>query len=149
MSDSKKINPDEYAFATRAVRAGQARTQEGENSEPIFQTSSYVFASAAEAAARFSGEQPGNIYSRFTNPTVRVFEERLAALAARNEMRGGVLFKIHNDPRITRVGRLIRRLSIDERADAGIGDGLIRVAVGLEAFADIRDDLARGLMGCT
>ena len=80
MRDSKKINPDEYAFATRAVRAGQERTQEGENSEPIFQTSSYVFASAAEAAARFSGEQPGNIYSRFTNPTVRVFEERLAAM---------------------------------------------------------------------
>jgi O-succinylhomoserine sulfhydrylase len=71
---------DEYGFATRAVRAGQVRTPEGENSEPIFPTSSYVFASAAEAAARFSGEQPGNIYSRFTNPTVRTFEERLASL---------------------------------------------------------------------
>ena len=80
MSDSKKIKPDEYGFATRAVRAGQERTAEGENSEPIFPTSSYVFASAAEAAARFSGEQPGNIYSRFTNPTVRTFEERLAAM---------------------------------------------------------------------
>ena len=80
MSDSKKINPQDYGFATRAVRAGQERTSEGENSEPIFPTSSYVFASAAEAAARFSGEQPGNIYSRFTNPTVRTFEERLAAM---------------------------------------------------------------------
>ncbi len=80
MSDSKKINPQDYAIETRAVRAGQERTQEGENSEPIFPTSSYVFASAAEAAARFSGEQPGNIYSRFTNPTVRTFEERLAAM---------------------------------------------------------------------
>ena len=80
MSDSKKIKPDEYGFATRAVRAGQERTAEGENSEPIFPTSSYVFASAAEAAARFSGEQPGNIYARFTNPTVRTFEERLAAM---------------------------------------------------------------------
>ncbi|MBT8129552.1 MAG: O-succinylhomoserine sulfhydrylase [Gammaproteobacteria bacterium] len=80
MTDSKKINPDEYGFATRSVRAGQDRTNEGENSEPIFPTSSYVFASAAEAAARFSGEQPGNIYSRFTNPTVRTFEERLAAM---------------------------------------------------------------------
>lgn len=80
MTDSKKINPQEYGFATRAVRAGQERTIEGENSEPIFPTSSYVFASAAEAAARFSGEQPGNIYSRFTNPTVRTFEERLAAM---------------------------------------------------------------------
>ena len=66
--------------ATRAVRAGQQRTNEGEHSEPIFTTSSYVFASAADAAARFSGDQPGNIYSRFTNPTVRTFEQRLAAL---------------------------------------------------------------------
>jgi O-succinylhomoserine sulfhydrylase len=80
MADSKKINPEKYGFATRAVRAGQDRTSEGENSEPIFPTSSFVFASAAEAAARFSGEQPGNIYSRFTNPTVRTFEERLAAM---------------------------------------------------------------------
>jgi len=80
MADSKKINPQDYKFATRAVRAGQQRTSEGENSEPIFPTSSYVFASAAQAAARFSGEQPGNIYSRFTNPTVRTFEERLAAM---------------------------------------------------------------------
>jgi O-succinylhomoserine sulfhydrylase len=80
MADSKKIKPEDYGFATRAVRAGQERTQEGENSEPIFPTSSFVFASAAEAAARFSGEQPGNVYSRFTNPTVRTFEERLAAM---------------------------------------------------------------------
>lgn len=71
---------DDWGFDTRAVRAGQHRTNEGENSEPIFLTSSYVFASAAEAAARFSGAKPGNIYSRFTNPTVRAFEERLAAL---------------------------------------------------------------------
>jgi O-succinylhomoserine sulfhydrylase len=71
---------NEWGFDTRAVRAGQHRTGEGENSEPIFATSSYVFNSAAEAAARFSGEKPGNIYSRFTNPTVRTFEERLAAL---------------------------------------------------------------------
>lgn len=70
----------EYQFATRAVRGGQVRTHEGEHSEPIFPTSSYVFASAAEAAARFSGEIPGNIYSRFTNPTVRTFEQRLASL---------------------------------------------------------------------
>ena len=75
MSDS-----DEFGFDTLAVRAGQQRTGEGEQSEPIFPTSSYVFASAAEAAARFAGEQPGNIYSRFTNPTVRTFEQRLAAL---------------------------------------------------------------------
>jgi O-succinylhomoserine sulfhydrylase len=71
---------DEYSFDTLAVRAGQQRTGEGEHAEAIFPTSSYVFSSAAEAAARFSGEQPGNIYSRFTNPTVRTFEQRLAAL---------------------------------------------------------------------
>lgn len=71
---------DDFDFETRAVRAGQQRTAEGEHSEAIFPTSSYVFASAAEAAARFSGDQPGNIYSRFTNPTVRTFEQRLASL---------------------------------------------------------------------
>jgi O-succinylhomoserine sulfhydrylase len=70
----------EWGLATRAVREGQVRTPEGEQSEPIFVTSSFVFGSAAEAAARFSGEQPGNIYGRFTNPTVRTFEQRLAAL---------------------------------------------------------------------
>ncbi|MBD2859058.1 O-succinylhomoserine sulfhydrylase [Spongiibacter sp. KMU-158] len=70
----------EAELDTRAVRAGQTRTAEGEHSEPIFTTSSYVFASAEEAAARFSGEQPGNVYSRYTNPTVRTFEERIAAL---------------------------------------------------------------------
>ncbi|HRX72136.1 MAG: O-succinylhomoserine sulfhydrylase [Candidatus Competibacteraceae bacterium] len=67
-------------FASLAVRAGQVRTAEGEHAEPIFATSSFVFANAAEAAARFSGALPGNIYSRFTNPTVRIFQERLAAL---------------------------------------------------------------------
>ncbi len=71
---------DEFNFDTLAVRGGQLRTGESEQSEPIFPTSSYVFGSAAEAAARFSGEEPGNIYSRFTNPTVRTFEQRLAAL---------------------------------------------------------------------
>ncbi len=71
---------DEFEIATRAVRAGQQRTAEGEHSEAIFPTSSYVFASAAQAAARFSGDQAGNIYSRFTNPTVRTFEERLASM---------------------------------------------------------------------
>ena len=65
---------------TLAIRGGINRTAEGEHSEPIFATSSYVFDSAADAAARFSGESPGNVYSRYTNPTVRTFEQRLAAL---------------------------------------------------------------------
>lgn len=72
--------PLDFGFDSLAVRAGHVRTAEGEHSEPMFLTSSFVFKSAAEAAARFGGSTPGNIYSRFTNPTVRVFEERLAAL---------------------------------------------------------------------
>ncbi len=81
MTDKEiKTDASDLGFATNAVRGGQVRTNENEHSEPIFTTSSFVFSSAAEAAARFSGEEPGNIYSRFTNPTVRVFEQRLASL---------------------------------------------------------------------
>ncbi|HET7831455.1 MAG TPA: O-succinylhomoserine sulfhydrylase [Gallionella sp.] len=65
---------------TLAVRAGTERSQFGEHSEALYLTSSFVFESAAQAAARFIGEEPGNIYSRFTNPTVTMFEERLAAM---------------------------------------------------------------------
>jgi O-succinylhomoserine sulfhydrylase len=75
-----KIDPSGFRQDTCAVRAGQERTPEYEHSEPIFLSSSFVFRNAAEAAARFSGDVPGNIYSRFTNPTVRTFEERLAAM---------------------------------------------------------------------
>ena len=71
---------DDFRFDTHAVRSGHSRTAEGEQAEPIFLTSSFVFQSAAQAAARFAGSEPGNIYSRFTNPTVRTFEQRLAAL---------------------------------------------------------------------
>ena len=69
-----------YSLQTRAIRSGHRRTAESEHSEPIFPTSSFVFKDAAQAAARFSDKEPGNIYSRFTNPTVRTFEERLAEL---------------------------------------------------------------------
>lgn len=65
---------------TLAIRTGYTRTMEGEHSEAMFMTSSFVYESAADAAAHFSGEKKGNIYSRFTNPTVRAFEKRLAAL---------------------------------------------------------------------
>lgn len=71
---------NDYRLETKAVRAGQRRTHEDEHSQPIFATSSFVFKSAEEAALRFTGQKPGNIYSRFTNPTVRAFEERLAAM---------------------------------------------------------------------
>ncbi|MBS3803360.1 MAG: O-succinylhomoserine sulfhydrylase [Oleiphilaceae bacterium] len=65
---------------TLAVRAGQIRTEQLEHGDPIFPTSSFVYGSAAQAAARFSGDEPGNIYSRFTNPTVQAFEARIAAM---------------------------------------------------------------------
>ena len=71
---------DEYDIETLAVRAGTVRSQFNEHSEAMFLTSSFVFGSAAEAAARFKGEQPGPIYARFTNPTVSMMEARLAAL---------------------------------------------------------------------
>ncbi|MCP5334208.1 MAG: O-succinylhomoserine sulfhydrylase [Oceanospirillaceae bacterium] len=82
MSDKPRYDAilDGAALDTLAVRAGQKRSAEGEHGEAMFLTSSYVFGSAAEAAARFSGEVPGNVYSRYTNPTVRNFEERIAAL---------------------------------------------------------------------
>lgn len=65
---------------TLAIRSGFERSQYGEHSEPIMATSSYVFKSASEAAKRFGGQSQGPIYSRFTNPTVQIFENRLAAL---------------------------------------------------------------------
>ncbi len=65
---------------TLAVRAGISRSQFGEHSEALYLTSSFVFENAAQAAARFSGEESGNVYARFTNPTVTMLQERLAAL---------------------------------------------------------------------
>lgn len=74
------MNEENYQPETLAVRTGTVRSQFGEHSEALFLTSSFVFDSAEQAARRFIGEEPGNIYSRFTNPTVTMFEERLAAL---------------------------------------------------------------------
>jgi O-succinylhomoserine sulfhydrylase len=71
---------NEWQFETLAVRAGQRRSQFGEHSEALYLTSSFVFENAAQAAARFSGAEAGNVYARFTNPTVSVLQERLAAL---------------------------------------------------------------------
>ena len=75
--DQSKLS---YRPETLAVRAGQERSQFGEHSEALYLTSSFVFKSAAQAAKRFSGEEPGNVYARFSNPTVTMFEQRLAAL---------------------------------------------------------------------
>ncbi len=71
---------DQVEFDTLALRTGIHRSQFGEHSEAMYLTSSFVFQNAAQAAARFTGGEEGNIYSRFTNPTVSAFQERLAAL---------------------------------------------------------------------
>ena len=80
MPEQSSQSEHSYQLETLAVHAGIKRSQFNEHSEALFLTSSYVFDSAAQAAARFIGAEPGNIYSRFTNPTVTMFEERLAAL---------------------------------------------------------------------
>ncbi len=74
------MTDENFGFDTLAIRSGHRRTTELEHSEAIFATSSFVFENAAQAAARFSGDEPGNIYSRFTNPTTQAFEQRLAAM---------------------------------------------------------------------
>src|ERR671934_1567703 len=65
--------------ATLGVRAGQVRSQFNEHAEALYLTSSFVFDNAAQAAARFAGEE-GMVYTRYTNPTVAMFQDRLAAL---------------------------------------------------------------------
>ena len=71
---------NDYQIATKGVRAGQVRTEFQEHSEALFLTSSFVFKSARQAAARFAGEEDGMVYTRYTNPTVAMFQDRLAAL---------------------------------------------------------------------
>src|SRR3569623_2192160 len=78
--DAKDDCAAEWGFSSRGIRAHEPRSAEREHSAAVHLTSSFVFESAAQAAAVFSGEQPGNIYSRFTNPTVHAFEQRLAAM---------------------------------------------------------------------
>lgn len=82
MSDKTLSNP---GFETLAIREGLSRGFEQEHSDPIYATSSFVFESAEEAAATFAGDRQGNMYSRFSNPTVSVFEKRLAALEGGKE----------------------------------------------------------------
>ena len=74
------MSDNEYQLETLAVRAGRVQTPFMEHGEAMFLTSSFTFDNAAQAARRFVGEEPGNIYARFTNPTTSMFEERLAAL---------------------------------------------------------------------
>ena len=70
----------QLGFETRAVREGTMRSEFGEHSEALYLTSSFVFEDAEEAARRFQNLEPGMVYSRFTNPSVQMFEQRLASL---------------------------------------------------------------------
>ena len=78
MTDKKNKNYKNYKKQTQLVRGGLLRSQHGETSEAIFMNSGYVFNSAEEAKARFAGELDGYLYSRYGNPTVTMFEERMA-----------------------------------------------------------------------
>src|SRR3954454_15858708 len=78
--DKPQPQHEKFQIATQGVRAGQVRTEFNEHAEALFLTSSFVFGSAAQAAARFAGGEEGMVYSRFTNPTVSMFQDRLAAL---------------------------------------------------------------------
>ena len=82
MTQQKTTQPSiqQWHPETMSIRAGSEHRAFGEKSEAIFLTSSFVFENAAQAAARFGGQEPGNIYSRFTNPTVTMFQNKLAAL---------------------------------------------------------------------
>ncbi len=86
MSEENSYQPE-----TLAVRAGTEHSQFHEHSEALFLTSSFVFDNAEQAAKRFIGEEPGNIYARFTNPTVTMFEQRLAATGRSGAMRGDLV----------------------------------------------------------
>jgi O-succinylhomoserine sulfhydrylase len=70
----------EHQLSTKGVRAGQVRTEFNEHAEALFLTSSFVFDNAAQAAARFANSEEGMVYSRYTNPTVSMFQDRLAAM---------------------------------------------------------------------
>ena len=77
---SNSESPDQWGPATQAVRGGMTRTPFGETAEAMFLTQSFVYDSAEAANARFAGENPGYIYSRYANPTVKMFEDRLALI---------------------------------------------------------------------
>ena len=77
---SDESNPKSWRPRTRAVRGGTWRSASGETSEAMFVTSGFAYPDAGSAERRFKNEEPGYIYSRFSNPTVAMFEERLRLL---------------------------------------------------------------------
>jgi len=80
MADGPNDRETPFRPATQLVRGGLARSQHGETAEALYLTSGYAYDSAEQAAARMAGEEPGFVYSRYANPTVRMLEERLALL---------------------------------------------------------------------
>src|SRR5580658_9162610 len=80
MAKKTTDNPADWEIATRLVRGGSLRSQFGETAEALFLTQGYIYDSAEAADARFAGDDPGFIYSRYANPTVQMFQDRLALL---------------------------------------------------------------------
>src|SRR5579871_5376553 len=80
MAGRDSEDPNQWETATRLIRGGTMRTGIGETAEALFLTQSFVYDSAEAADARFAGDQPGFVYSRYGNPTVQMFEQRLALL---------------------------------------------------------------------
>ena len=80
MKDKDVTGDQEWSFQTQAIRSGVIRSDQREHSEAIYLTSSFTYESAAQAQAVFAGEEEGNVYSRYTNPSVKMFEDRMAAL---------------------------------------------------------------------
>ena len=80
MSEKKPVDTRHLRPATRLVHGGTTRSPFGETSEALFLTQGYVYESMEQAEARFKGEAPGFLYSRFSNPTVAMFERRMAEL---------------------------------------------------------------------
>ena len=87
MGDRKEYCEKNWRTATKAVRSGLDRSKFGETAEAIYTTSGFVYENAETAEARFSGESEGFIYSRFGNPSVRVFENRLATIEGADDCR--------------------------------------------------------------
>ena len=88
MSETTKPDANQLRPATQMVHGGVMRSQFGETSEALFMTQGYVYDSAESQEARFKGEEPGFIYSRYANPTISMFEERMALLEGAEAARG-------------------------------------------------------------
>ncbi|MGI9277127.1 MAG: O-succinylhomoserine sulfhydrylase [Endozoicomonas sp.] len=80
MKDKDVTGDQDWSFQTQAIRTGVIRSEQREHSEAIYLSSSFTYDSAAQAQAVFAGEEEGNVYSRYTNPSVKMFEDRMAAL---------------------------------------------------------------------